>query len=78
MTYRSNSKRTKHQTQRLNRTLVREVQNVLSEYDLGLDRIDQDYMYNEDYMDRPFINTKLMTNKLFFILDILGTPERQR
>lgn len=75
MTSRRTSKRTKQQTQRLNRSLVREVRTVLTQYENGIDRIDPGYMYNEDYMNGPIINTKLMTNKLFFILDILGTPE---
>lgn len=63
---------------RLNESLINQVVSILNQYSVGVDKDQYSYMYEEDYLCRPFINTQLMTNKLVYILDILGEPVRGR
>lgn len=70
--------RRRKNTKKLNGHLIRSIIGILNEYDNGIDRKSPWYKYNEDEYNRPFINTEVCTNKLFYILDILGKPETYR
>ena len=72
------SKRRKRQMRRNNILLIESIRNVLEEYELGVDRRNPGYMYDEDELNSPFINTQLCQNKLYYILEILGTPDSMR
>lgn len=74
MRYRNNRK-TKNRIKRINVTLMDNVILNLEKYKIGNDREDQYYMYTEDSNNSPFVCTQLMTNKLYYILDILGEPK---
>lgn len=74
MSYRKyQNERVKNQT--INNTLINQVVDTLNQYERGIDRKDPGYMYREDSCNRPIIYTKLLTNKLVYILEILGQPD---